>query len=200
MGGSFIKIEGLDKALERLDVKKYQNQIESAFYKFGVRVEENAKQLAPVNEGLLKNSIEREGTPLSATIYARANYAAFVEFGTRKFAAEYVNTLPLEWQQLAERAKGQGSGSFDDLVIRLVEWVKKKGLHLLSPIHDAQTGQAYYVKKRKSAAKKAEDADKIAYLIARKILREGVPEQPFLYPAFNNHKDQLLKDLENIKV
>ncbi|WP_434127591.1 HK97 gp10 family phage protein, partial [Enterococcus faecium] len=80
--------------------------ISGALYKFGVRVEQDAKKLAPVNEGLLKSSIEREGTALTQSILVRANYAAFVEFGTRKFAAEYVNTLPLEWQQLAERAKG----------------------------------------------------------------------------------------------
>ena len=45
MGGSFIKIEGLEKTLARFDVKKYEPQIQTCFNRFGLRVELEAKQL-----------------------------------------------------------------------------------------------------------------------------------------------------------
>ncbi len=54
MGGSFIKIEGLEKTLARFDVKKYEPQIQQAFTKFGENAAESAKQLAPVDQSFLK--------------------------------------------------------------------------------------------------------------------------------------------------
>lgn len=171
MGGSFIKIEGLDKALAKFDVKKYEQQIQQCFDKFGLRVELQAKQNVPVDEGRLKNSIFQEPSRLSSTVGASVNYAAFVEFGTRSFAAEYVSSLPSDWQVYAAQARGAGFGSFTEFVSRLMGWCKRHGI-----------------------------SDKAAYPIALKILRNGSPAQPFLYPAFNKAKDQLLKDLENIKI
>lgn len=171
MGGSFIKVEGLDKALAKFDVKKYEPQIQQCFDKFGLRVELAAKQAAPVDEGRLKNAIFQEPKKLSSTVGCSVNYAAFVEFGTRKFAAEYVSSLPSDWQVYASQSRGGGSGTFEEFLKRLMGWCKRHGI-----------------------------SEKAAYPIALKILREGSPAQPFLYPAFNKNKDQLLKDLENIKI
>ncbi len=171
MGGSFIKIEGLDKALARFDIKKYEPKIQQCFDKFGLRVELQAKQNAPVDEGRLKNAIFQEPAKLSSTVGCSVNYAAFVEFGTRKFAAEYVSSLPSDWQLYASQARGGGTGTFEEFLARIMGWCKRHGI-----------------------------SDKAAYPIALKILREGSKPQPFLYPAFNQAKDQLLKDLENITV
>src|SRR5690242_610786 len=48
------------------------------------RIEGRAKQLAPVDTGLLRNSIQTqiEG-PLKATVGTNVNYAQYQEFGTR---------------------------------------------------------------------------------------------------------------------
>jgi len=43
-----IKITGLKETLARFDVKKYEPEIQQCFDKFGIRVELQAKQLAPV--------------------------------------------------------------------------------------------------------------------------------------------------------
>ena len=171
MAGSFIKIEGLEKTLERFDVKKYEPQIQQSFNNFGIRVELGAKQAVPVDEGKLKGSIFQQPGKLSSTVGASANYASFQEFGTRKFAAAYIATLPADWQKFAAQYKGGGNGTFDDFLLSLVGWCKRHGI-----------------------------SEKAAYPIAIKILREGMKPQPYLYPAFNQAKDKLLEDLKNIKL
>lgn len=171
MGGSFIKIEGLEKTLARFDVKKYEPQIQQSFDKFGLRVELAAKQAVPVDEGKLKGSIFQQPGRLSSTFGASADYASFQEFGTRKFAAAYIATLPKDWQSFALQYKGGGGGTFADFVRSLVGWCKRHGL-----------------------------SEKLAYPIALKILKNGMKPQPFLYPAFNKAKDQLIKDLQAIKL
>ena len=171
MAGSVIKIEGLEKTLARFDVKKYEPQIQQSFDKFGLRVELAAKQAVPVDEGRLKGSIFQQPGRLSSTFGASADYASFQEFGTRKFAAAYIATLPKDWQSFALQYKGGGGGTFADFVSSLVGWCKRHGL-----------------------------SEKLAYPIALKILRNGMKPQPFLYPAFNKAKDQLIKDLQAIKL
>lgn len=110
MGGPFIKIEGLEKTLARLDVKKYEPQIQECFNNFGIRVELHAKQNVVVDDGRLKNSIFQEPGRLSSTVGATANYAAYVEFGTGPLAAAYVPQLPKEWQDLALTFYVNGKG------------------------------------------------------------------------------------------
>ena len=171
MGGSFIKIEGLEKTLARFDIKKFEPQIQTCFDKFGIRVELGAKQAVPVDEGKLKGSIFQQPGRLSNTFGASADYASFQEFGTRKFAASYVSTLPADWQKFAIQFKGGGGGSFEEFVMSLMGWCKRHGI-----------------------------SEKVAYPIAIKILRNGMAPQPFLYPAFNKAKDQLIKDLNAIKL
>ena len=166
-----IKIEGLEKTLARFDVKKYEPQIQTCFDKFGLRVELEAKQLVPVDEGRLKTSIFQEPGRLSSTVGASANYASFQEFGTRQFSAQYIATLPPDWQQFAIKFKGGGGGSFEEFLLSLMGWCKRHGI-----------------------------SDKAAYPIAIKILKNGLKPQPFLYPAFNKAKDLLIKELNEIKL
>lgn len=111
MGGSFIKIDGLEKTLARFDIKKYEPQIQTCFDKFGIRVELGAKQAVPVDEGKLKGSIFQEPGRLSSTVGASVDYAAYVEFGTGRFAAAHVPTLPKEWQDLALTFFVNGKGT-----------------------------------------------------------------------------------------
>jgi len=174
MSGTVIKIEGLEKTLARFDVKKYEPKIQTCFNNFGIRVEAMAKDLVSRNSddtGHLLGSVFQHPGTLSNTFGASMNYASFVEFGTRKFAAAYVATLPKDWQSFAMQFKGGGSGTFQEFVMSLVGWCKRHGI-----------------------------SEKAAYPIALKILRNGLKPQPFLYPAFNKNKDQLIKDLKAIKL
>ena len=198
-----IKIEGLGKTLARLDIKRFEPEIQTRFDSFGLTVELKARQFAPVDEGHLKGSIFQQPGKLSNTVGASVDYAAYLEFGTRKYAAAQVATLPQDWQMLAAQYKGKGGGgTFKQFVLRLTEWVHRKGLGtgFAGKIGVAGT---YSVKSRKRTGGKPlqESQDRqAAYAIALKILRNGIKAQPFLYPAFNIAKDQLLKELNEIKV
>lgn len=169
--GVNIKISGLEKTLARLDIKKFEPQIQTCFDRFGIRVQAAAVQAVPVDEGRLKGSIFQEPGRMANTFGASANYASFMEFGTRKYAAVEVAKLPADWQAFAAQSKGGGMGTFDQFILSLMGWCKRHGI-----------------------------SDKAAYPIALKILRDGVKAQPYLYPAFNTAKDKLLEELQAIKV
>lgn len=169
MGGFKIQVTGLDKALKKLDVKKFNQDITDELNAFGFDVSRDAKQLVPVDEGFLKNSISHVHENLSVEIVASANYAGYVEFGTRKFAAEHVASLPAEWQELARESKGGGGGSFIEFIQRLIGWCKRKGID-----------------------------EKAAYPIAKKILVNGVKAQPFLFPAYEKNRPLLIERLKKL--
>jgi len=194
MSGFSIQLKGLSEVLDKLDTAKLKNDISDEFTAFGLDVVRDAKQGVPVDEGLLKNAIgsisEQIGDTVGVTIFVNADYAAFVEFGTRKFAAAYVATLPQDWKTFAAQYKGKTSGTFQELVARIVKWVSRKGI-----------SGTYSVKTQKRTGNKldkyAEDY-KVAYVIARSILINGIKPHPFLFPAFEKNRVQLIKNLENL--
>ena len=105
---------------------------------------------------------------MAVEIVVAANYAAYLEFGTRGFAAAYVATLPTEWQVFAAQFKG-GGGSFEDFFMNIIDWVKRKGIEPAA-----------------------------AYPIAIKILRFGIAAKPFLYPAVEINKKILIDNLKAV--
>lgn len=183
-----IKIKGLDAAIKSVDTKAFAERQERAFKKYAVNVDQEAKTLAPVDEGALKRSIFFKVGVNGVTIGASADYAGYIEFGTRKFAAAYVNTLPAEWQQFAATLKGPGTGTFEQFVESLVRWVRMKGI-----------GATYNVKtKRRDKVGKQTAATTdyaTAYAIAKMIMINGIRPHPFMYPAVNNNLPQFYKDL-----
>ena len=142
--------------------------VEDELNAFGLETVAMAKTLAPVDEGFLRNSITFDKLPLAVEIFVAANYAAYLEFGTRAFAAAYVATLPKEWADFAAQFKG-GGGSFEDFFMNIIEWVKRKGIEPAA-----------------------------AYPIAIKILRFGIKARPFLYPAIETNKKILIENLKAV--
>jgi len=128
---------------------------------------------------------------MSLSITVAANYAAYMEFGTRKFAAAYVSTLPQDWKAYAATFKGSGGGTFDEFIMRLMAWVKRKGI---GETFDIKTRRR--VRQGKQSAATTREAD--AYAIALHILRHGIRPHPFLYPAVKAHTPGLIKDIQNI--
>jgi HK97 gp10 family phage protein len=121
------------------------------------------------NTGRLQNSISPEYMNMKAGVKASANYASYIEFGTRKFAASYVGSLPKEWQTIAAQSKGGTGGTFADMVAAIRQWMKERGYD-----------------------------EKNAYPAALNILRNGIRPQPFLFPAVNKNNPELRKNLNNI--
>lgn len=178
-----------------------QEKVNASLAAFGNDVVSDAKRLCPVDEGNLRNSITFVQDDLSVTINVNANYAAYVEFGTRSFAQEYVGGLPETWQEFASQFQGSAGGSFQDFILIIKEWVERKGLTLQpqGQEYDSESGLTItHAPKRNSKGKQEADLDELAYLIARKIVTKGIPAQPFLYPAFEANRIELLNEIKNI--
>lgn len=197
MASGFTYAIDADAALEKLADKKInvEKVVEKELSAFGLGTVNDAKRLAPVDEGYLRNSIGYTQGNLKVTITVNADYAAYVEFGTKGFAASYVATLPQDWQTFAAQFKGKGSGDMWEFLKRLTEWVKRKGVadQAIKYQKVKATGSVRTVRNRKQ--QKVED-DAAAYNIAFSILRKGIKAHPFLYPAFEKNRLELIKNLK----
>lgn len=181
---------GINKIIKNVDAKKstIEENVADELNAWAIETVAEAKKNCPVDEGYLRSSIAAnfaDKNNLSAEITVGANYGAYIEFGTRKFAANYVGSLPKEWKQLAGQFKGGGGkkGSFKDFLLKIMQWVKRKGI-----------SGTYSVKTQRRTGKKAniESEDMAAaYPIALKILRTGIKPQPYLFPAVMKTKKSL---------
>lgn len=103
MSGFKVDISGdINKRLDEM-TEQVKEILRRELNAFGIETVETAKNLAPVDNGTLRQLIGF--IPLSNEIgillYSGASYSAYIEFGTGIFAAAYVSTLPPEVQKLA---------------------------------------------------------------------------------------------------
>ncbi len=171
-----IKIK-LDTRGAMADINKIAKEVEDgafvALVDFVNNVRNDAISKAPADETGLRRSINavypKKGVNMEASVVVTANYAAFQEFGTRKFAAQYVATLPQDWQKYAATFKGQSGGNFAQFLKSIMGWVKRKGI-----------------------------PTEAAYPIALKILREGIRPKKFLYTAVKDNTPGLIDDFKKL--
>jgi len=136
-----------------------------------IKIENQAKRLAPVNFGQLRGSIAySKDSELTYSVAANASYSAYVEFGTGGKVK-----IPAGYEQLAASFKGKKGGKFDDMVDALMKWGLAKG----------------YIKAGK-------DAKKHAFYMAIKILKRGLTPQPFLIPSYELEKPKLIQRLNKL--
>lgn len=185
-----IKLNGLDNLIATVEktAKRAESETKVALTKFAKNTETEAKRLAPANEGRLRNSINGTVDGFTAKITVTADYAAYLEFGTRKFAARYVATLPQDWQSYAVTFRGKGGGTFDQFIQDIMQWVRQKGIGGLK----TKSG-------RTSESKSSLDAmQQAAYAIALNILQNGIRPQPFVYPAVTKNTPVLEADIKKV--
>lgn len=194
MSGFTIDITGDFKGkLNNLE-EKVKKIVDDELNAFGINTVKDAKTNIQnnhtIDEGFLWNHIYFDKKHLSVEIVVAANYGAYIEFGTRGFAAAYVSSLPADWQAFAAQFKGGGGGSFAEFVMRLTEWVHRKQI----------TG-TYSIKTRKRTGNKVTQANEdksAAYRIALSILRKGIKARPFLFPAVEKNKEILITNLKAV--
>lgn len=185
-----IKLNGLDNLIATVEktAKRAEAETKVALTKFVKNTETEAKRLAPANEGRLRNSVNGTVDGFTAKITVTADYAAYLEFGTRKFAARYVATLPQDWQSYAATFRGKGGGTFDQFIQDIMQWVRQKGIGGLK----TKSG-------RTSESKSSLDAmQQAAYAIALNILQNGIRPQPFVYPAVTKNTPALEADIKKV--
>ena len=135
-----------------------------------LKIENQAKRLAPVNFGQLRNQIAlTKDSELTYTVAANASYSAYVEFGTGPQVS-----VPADFTSYAQQFKGKSGGKFKDMVDALTLWVKRKGVG------------------------NGKNDKGLAYVIALSILRKGMRPQPFLIPAYEMEKPKLIQRLNQL--
>jgi HK97 gp10 family phage protein len=166
---SLSGMKELEGTLDKLTValkKDVSDEINAS----ALKIQSNAKKLAPVNFGQLRNSITlTKDSELTYTVSANASYSAYIEFGT----GPQVN-VPNDFQSYAQQFKGNSKGTFKDMVEALTLWVKAKGIG------------------------NGKNDKGLAYIIASSILRKGIRPQPFLIPAYEQEKPKLIQNIKNL--
>ena len=188
-----IKLKGFDKAVK--DVEKLATDANKnakiALVDFGTRVETEAKRNAPDDDGKLRSSINAvfDNKTFTVKITVATDYAAYQEFGTRKFAAAYVGTLPQEWRTYAATFRGKtGKGTFDEFIQAIMAWAKRNGV-------GADLTKSGNFSNSASSLDKQHQA---AYWIAINILQNGIKPKKFLYEAVKDNLPKLQSDFNKI--
>jgi hypothetical protein len=185
-----LKISGLDAAIKGIEnkVKAAEQDIQNELNAWGESTTEAAIQFAPVDEGHLKGAIRPLNERLKVSITVAVNYGAYIEFGTRKYAATYVSSLPSDWQTFAGQFKGGGGGSMDEFVQNIMAWVLRKGIGGLQ----TKSGNLSRSADSDSAMQQA------AYAIALNIIQNGIKAHPYLFPATQKTTPTLIKNIKEI--
>lgn len=109
-----IEIKGVKECFDKIKTN-FNKAIDECDMEMGNGVEKivlDAKNLLPANYGVLRSSLNVIKIAKLNYLYGSSiNYAAYVEFGTGKYAEEYVPTIDKDWQILAQTYKTTGKGT-----------------------------------------------------------------------------------------
>lgn len=122
MAGKFeIRVENLNVVLQKIKKAKENiiTKIEEEFVKTGINIESEAKNNAPVNFGILRSSIYSRNVKDAIIVGAKANYAGFVEFGTKS-----KKKIPAGYEDLAKQRQNSDKVNFEDIQ----KWAQRKGI------------------------------------------------------------------------
>ena len=154
--------------------ERAQKEVKMEFAASAIKIQNDAKRLAPVNFGNLRNSIsvseEGDSKDFVYIVSANVKYAPYVEFGTGPMAER---NIPSQYKDYANKFKGKSGGTFKEFMDALMLWVKRKGI---GNGNDKST----------------------AFLIARSILKNGLRPHPFLIPSFEQEVPKLTKRIKDI--
>jgi HK97 gp10 family phage protein len=129
----------------------------------------DATRRVPVNFGEIKKSInQRKEGKLKYSFFATAFHAPFLEFGTKR-----KTQVPKELESVAAQFKGKKRGNFEQFIESIYLW----GTH-------------------KKIIKKGDKNH--AANIAKKIWREGIAPQPYLWPAFVAERSKLVANIRAV--
>lgn len=120
-----VKIKGLkevEKLFGKQGVAAIKSEISEEMEVKSQEVRTKAVQKAPVDTGLVRAGIDVEGKDLRWVIYTVAEYAGYVEFGTKTKV-----DVPPEMQEEADKFRG-GKGSYGDFKKAIAEWMRRKGI------------------------------------------------------------------------
>lgn len=161
------------KGFERL-IKEMPDKVSDVLNASALEIEDKAKRAAPADRGAsgLRGSISADiNKPLTKRITAGAPYAAYVEFGTGRYAAQEVSRLPPDYKTYAARFRtGSGKRSVKGMLFILMGWFGRVG------IKDKQK----------------------QYHIAKNIVINGTHPHPFMIPAIISQIPILKRNMQTL--
>ena len=108
-----IEIKGVKECFDKIKTN-FNKAIDECDMEMANGVEKivlDAKNNLSADYGVLRSSLNViKVAKLNYKYGSSINYAAYVEFGTGKYAAEYVPTIDKDWQILAQTYKTTGNG------------------------------------------------------------------------------------------
>lgn len=121
-----ISIKGADALARKLEAARTQlwPTVMRVIEKYVDLMVEDAKQNAPVDRGVARDSIGKEVRDRSVIYFVASAHGAIQEFG---FGAK-MGDIPAELEQEALKFKGYKNGDFKQFVEELKEWCVRKGI------------------------------------------------------------------------
>lgn len=201
-GGIRISITARASGAARLSRRKAREALSQALDELSrgaVLIEGRAKRRAPVDMGRLRTSITHTGLlPLGNTLAVRVGtnveYARFVEFGTGPAGRRSQLTDTAREAMAALGYQHGAHGGWPPLEA-IVAWVKRKGIDAGGNVGRGRAG------KGQRRVPTEEEAESLAFLIQRRIRGGGTKAQPFLFPAFEESRDEIVERMgQRLKV
>lgn len=127
-------------------------ELQAAAMEFEALAKRDLAQQGGDRGTLLRSISYKKNNELSYTVSANAFYAPFIEFGTKSKFNPYPGT-----EEFASQFKGATQGGALKLIDAIKGWVKRKGIA------------------------SGKEVDRVAFLIARSIYRNGISPKPFFF-------------------
>lgn len=165
-----VKIKGLKQLLDKLDdyPKEMSKRVDDELSAGAFDIAGLARELAPTDEGRLKNSITAiTDKDMHKEVVTNLFYAPYVEFGTGRKVQ-----VPAGLESVAAEFKGpSGRGTFEQMVLSILAWGRRKGI----------------IKGRNQMAQ--------ANGLAKRILRNGIKAQPFFFRSLDAFEPKIIENV-----
>ena len=165
-----FKIDGLEKLKARIKElpKDVQEEVVGEIQAWGNEV--NGAQLALISQqkiqdlGALQQNTKAVPNPDGVELISNVYYAPFIEFGTGAKVK-----VPSEVANYAARFRGQKRGTFAEFVIKMREWLKRKGYN-----------------------------EKLAFIAALNKIKNGSEPRPYFFDPYLKKRRQLVERVKKV--
>jgi hypothetical protein len=165
-----LQIEGLEKLKAHIKElpKDVQEEVVGEIQAWGNEV--NAAQLALISQqkiqdlGALQQNTKAIPNPDGVELISNVYYAPFVEFGTGAKVK-----VPAEVANYAARFRGQKRGTFAEFVIKMRQWLKRKGYN-----------------------------EKLAFIAALNKIKNGSEPRPYFFDPYLKRRMQLVERIKKV--
>lgn len=184
-----IRASGFEELRQKLEKapQRVTELVDGVFDNTAKEFVQRAQREAPKDTGFLTGEIgKRKERDMRYNIFSSSGYAGYLEFGTKR----NFKPIPGFEKEAAELKNLGSSGSAEEAIQNITEWVKRKGIRFES------------ASKFKSGAKQGQNRlltiEQTAWIIWHFININGIKAQPYFFKQVAIAEGQLEKDLKQI--